>query len=117
MKIALSLSLLVGLIVVPNLPAQNIIVGWGGNSVTSSQPLNGYTTQSVFGNNGTYNANPPSRTGRLGAANVDNISTDAIIGIPFSGTTQLSPTSGYTGQRFFGGAMANIITQIGRAHV
>lgn len=95
--------------------AQNIIVGWGGDSVSTTTPLNGWSTQTVFGNNGTYNANsngtpPPSRVGRLGAANVDAILTDGIVGRAFSTTTQFSPTSGYTGQRFYGGASANLIT-------
>lgn len=101
---------LLGTLAFGQLQAQNIVVGWGGESAPSTVPLNGWASQVVFANDGTYNANPSSRTGRLGAANVDAISTDAIVGRPFSESIQFSPTSGYTGQKFYGGAMANIIT-------
>ncbi len=84
---------------------QNIIVGWGGNSVSSTQNLNGFTSQTTLSG---VNLNPTSRDNRLIVA-TDNSNNDAYIGIPFSTTTQLSPTSGYTGQRFFGGAVAGVL--------
>lgn len=81
--------------------SQNIIVGWGGDTVSNSTDLNGFSTQSQLTG---LNINPPSRAGRLiNPPGTDNVSTDTIIGIPFSETVPLSPTSGYTGQRFYGG--------------
>src|SRR5262249_52751674 len=84
---------------------QQIIVGWGGDTVSAAAVLNGWASQSSIQG---INANPPSRAGRLIVPpGTDSVSLDTSVGIPFSETTQLSPTSGYTGQRFFGGLMSN----------
>jgi hypothetical protein len=85
--------------------AQSIIVGWGGNSVSASTSLNGFTSQSIATN---VNVDPLSRQNRL-LVTTDALSDDSIVGIPFSMTTQLSPTSGYTGQRFYGGVSASVL--------
>lgn len=89
------------------LHGQNIVVGWGGDTVSGSTDLNNFTTQtSVTG----VNVNPPSRAGRLIVPpGTDNLSADAIIGIPFSESTQLSPLSGYTGQLFYGGLSSSLL--------
>lgn len=106
MKIALSL-ILAGSLFVPNLAAQNIIVGWGGDSVSSTQNFNGLSAQTSTAG---LNLNDPTRAGRLiNPPGTDLNATDTLVGIPFSQITQLSPTTGYTGQRFYGGVYAGIL--------
>src|SRR5882724_2631442 len=106
MKIALSL-ILAGSLFVTNATAQNIIVGWGGDSVSASQSFNGFTSQTSTSG---LNLNDPTRAGRLiNPPGTDTNATDTLVGIPFSEISQLSPTTGYTGQRFFGGVYAGIL--------
>lgn len=105
MKYAALLSALLLLSVESRVFAQNIVVGWGGDSVSNSTNLNGFSSQSTLTG---VNIDPPSRQPRL-LVTTDNLSDDSIVGIPFSQTTQLSPLTGYTGQRFYGGVSAGAL--------
>lgn len=84
--------------------AQVIVVGWGGNSVSQSQDFTGFSAQTTLGG---VNLNAPARDNRLIIA-TDSLNNDGLIGIPYSATTQLSPTSNYSGQRFYGGVAAGL---------
>ncbi len=97
-------AVLTTLLVLLPVKAQVIVVGWGGNTVSQSQDLNGFSSQTTLGG---LNINPPSRDNRLVIA-TDSSNNDGLIGIPYSATTQLSPTSNYSGQRFYGGVAAGL---------
>lgn len=105
MKYALLISVLFLLSMEQKLSAQNIVVGWGGDSVSNTTDLNGFASQTILTG---VNIDPLSRQPRL-LVTTDALSDDSIVGIPFSQTTQLSPLTGYTGQRFYGGVSAGAL--------
>lgn len=108
MKFAVYPVFLLLLAVTQSALAQNIIVGWGGNTVSNSTDLNGFSSQTVLTG---VNVDPLSRQNRL-LVTTDALADDSIVGIPFSHTTQLSPTSGYSGQRFYGGVSASVLNSL-----
>ncbi len=94
--------MMAALLPISDVSAQSGIVSFGGDMVSTSTDLNragaSQLTQSGINNN------PLSRDNRLTVA-TDSLFDDANIGVPFSSTVSFSPTSGYTGQRFYGGAV------------
>ena len=79
MKFAVYPAFLLLFAVTQSALAQNIIVGWGGNTVSNSTDLNGFSSQTVLTG---VNVDPPSRQNRL-LVTTDNLSDDSIVGIPF----------------------------------
>lgn len=86
--------------------AQSSVVNWGGEMVTTSTDLNRAGASQLLQTG--VNNNPASRDNRL-IVTTDALSNDSNIGVPFSSTVQFNPTSGYTGQRFYGGAVKSAI--------